>query len=157
MILHLKKVFLARNNTFWQIEGAEVKHDNSFLNFQPENSQMMYFQCKIWSSFYLHEALYELKFTSWKTKLLPNIFYVITIIFSVSFINLFFQKKIPISCVYYLLSQRFFYLMTVKLRKVRNNLLKEMNPKWDCIISKNTCFQQIFMGAEKESKEILRL
>ena len=72
-------------------------------------------------------------------------------------INLFFQKKICISCVYYLLSQRFFYLMTVKLRKVRNNLLKEMNPKWDCIISKNTCFQQIFMGTEKESKEILRL
>ena len=72
-------------------------------------------------------------------------------------IYLFFQKKIRISCVYYLLSQRFFYLMTVKLRKVRNNLLKEMNPKWGCIISKNTCFQQIFMGTEKESKEILRL
>ena len=42
--------------------------------------------------------------------------------------------------------------------KVRNNLLEleEMNPQWDCIVSKNTCFQQIFMGTEKKSKESLR-
>ena len=32
-----------------------------------------------------------------------------------------------ISCVYYLLSQRFLYLMTVKLPNMRNNLLEEMN------------------------------
>ena len=64
-VLHLR-VFFPRNITFWQIEGAGVKHDNSFLN-----SKIRYFQCK--SSFYLHEALYELKFTSLKTKLLPNI------------------------------------------------------------------------------------
>ena len=27
-----------------------------------------------------------------------------------------------------------------------SNLLEEMNHKWDCIVSKNTCFQQIFVG-----------
>ena len=47
--------------------------------------------------------------------------------------------------------------MTVKLPKVRNNLLEEINPEWDCIVSKNTFFQQIFMGTEKKSKEIFRL
>ena len=62
------------------------------------------------------------------------------------------QKFFQISCVYYLFSQRFLYLITVKLLKVGNNLLQEMNPQCDCIFSKNTCFQQIFMGAEKESK-----
>ena len=41
--------------------------------------------------------------------------------------------------------------MTVKLPKVRNNLLEQMNPAWDCIVSKNTCFQQ--MGTEKKSKK----
>ena len=66
----------------------------------------------------------------------------------------FFKKSFHISCVYYLLSQRFFYLMTVKLPKKRNNLLEEMNPKWDCIVSRNTCFQQIFIATEKKSKEI---
>ena len=64
------------------------------------------------------------------------------------------KNKIFISCVYYLLSPRFLYLMTVKLSKVRNNLLEEMNPEWDCIVSKNTFFQQIFMGTEKKSKGI---
>ena len=29
-----------------------------------------------------------------------------------------------------------------------------MNPKWDCIVSRNTCFQQIFIATEKKSKEI---
>ena len=57
-----------------------------------------------------------------------------------------------------LLSQRLLYIiMTVKLPKVRNNLLEEINPKWDCIVSKNTFFQQILMGTEKKSKEIFRL
>ena len=28
-----KKVFFARKITFWQNEGAEVKHDNSFFKF----------------------------------------------------------------------------------------------------------------------------
>ena len=45
--------------------------------------------------------------------------------------------------------------MTVKLSKIRKNLLEEMNPQWNAIVSKNTCFQQIFMGTEKKSKEIL--
>ena len=45
--------------------------------------------------------------------------------------------------------------MTVKLTKVRNNL-EEMNPQWDCIVSKNTCFQQNFKRTEKKSKEILQ-
>ena len=44
--------------------------------------------------------------------------------------------------------------MTVKLLKVRNNLFEEMNPEWNFIVSKNMCFQQIFMGTEKKNKEI---
>ena len=44
--------------------------------------------------------------------------------------------------------------MTIKLPKVRNNLLEEMNPRWDRIVSKNTCYQKIFIGTEKKSKEI---
>ena len=47
--------------------------------------------------------------------------------------------------------------MTVILPNVRNNLLEEMNPQWDCIVSKNTCFQQISMGTEKKSKEIFHV
>ena len=39
-----------------------------------------------------------------------------------------FLKKNHISCVYYLLSQRFLYLMTIKLPNVRNSLIEEMNP-----------------------------
>ena len=46
--------------------------------------------------------------------------------------------------------------MTVKLPKVRNNLLEEMSPEWDCIVSKDTCFYYIFMETEKKSKEIFR-
>ena len=61
-----------------------------------------------------------------------------------------------ISCVYYLLSQRFLYFMTVKLPKVRNNLLEE-NPEWDGIVPKNTCFQEILMGTQKKSKEMFIL
>ena len=68
-----------------------------------------------------------------------------------------FSRNLHISCVYYLLSQRFLYLMTVKLSKVRNNLLEDMDPEWDCIVSKNMRIQQIFMGTEKKSKEIFRL
>ena len=51
-----------------------------------------------------------------------------------------------------MLLQRFLFLMTVKLLNVRNNLLEEMNPEWDRIVSKNTCFQEIFMGTEKRVK-----
>ena len=57
---------------------------------------------------------------------------------------------------YYLLSQRFVYLMTVKLPGVRN-LHEEITAEWDCIVSENTCFQQFFMGTEKKCKEIFRL
>ena len=32
-----------------------------------------------------------------------------------------------------------------------------MNPEWDSIVSKKTCIQQIFMGAEKKSKETFQL
>ena len=32
-----------------------------------------------------------------------------------------------------------------------------MNPEWDCIVSNNTCFQQIFMETEKKRKEIFLL
>ena len=52
------------------------------------------------------------------------------------------QKRFFISWVYCLHLQRFLYLMTVKLPKVRNNLLEE-----------NTCFQQIFIGTEKKRKD----
>ena len=51
----------------------------------------------------------------------------------------------------------FVYLITLKLQKATNNLLEEMNPEWGSIVSKNTCFQQIFMGTEKKSKETFRL
>ena len=40
-----------------------------------------------------------------------------------------FKKIFNNSCVYYLLSQKFLYLMTVKLPKMRNNLPEEMNPE----------------------------
>ena len=33
VVLNLKKVFLARNMTFWQIEGGEIKRNNSFFEF----------------------------------------------------------------------------------------------------------------------------
>ena len=46
--------------------------------------------------------------------------------------------------------------MTVRLPKVKNNLLEEMHPQWDSIVLKNTCFQQIFMGTKKKSKEIFQ-
>ena len=62
-----------------------------------------------------------------------------------------------ISCVYYLLSQRFLYLMTVKLPKVRNNLLEEMNPEWDCIVSKTRAFKKFSWEQKKKSKEIFLL
>ena len=78
--------------------------------------------------------------------------YVGTIVISVSCIKqkkLFFQKKIHISCIYYLLSQRFLYLMAVKLPKMRNNLLEEMNPKLDCIFSKKVLSTN-FQGNRKE-------
>ena len=42
--------------------------------------------------------------------------------------------------------QTFFYLFEA--------FLEEMNSQWDCIVSKNACFQQIFMVAEKKTKEI---
>ena len=31
----------------------------------------------------------------------------------------------------------------VKERKVRNTLLEQINPQFDCIVSKNLCFQPI--------------
>ena len=55
-----------------------------------------------------------------------------------------------------MLSQRSLYLMTVKLRKMGKNLPDDINPQLQCIVLKNKCFQQIFMGAEKKSKEIFR-
>ena len=70
--------------------------------------------------------------------------------------KLIFLKKFQISSVYYLFSQRFLYLTTVKLPKVGNNLLEEMNPQRNCTVSKNTYFQQIFMRAEKKIKEFFR-
>ena len=46
--------------------------------------------------------------------------------------------------------------MTVKLTKVRNNIFFEMNCQWDCIVSKNICFQRVFMGTKKKGKETFR-
>ena len=60
-----------------------------------------------------------------------------------------FSRNLHISCVYYLLSQRFLYLMTVKLPKVRNNLPEEINPKWDYIVSKSALSTN-FHGNRKE-------
>ena len=44
--------------------------------------------------------------------------------------------------------------MTVIFPNGRNNLLEEMNPQWDFVVSKKKCFQQIFMGTGKKSKDI---
>ena len=41
----------------------------------------------------------------------------------------------------------------VKLPKVRNNLLKQINPQCDCIVSKNTCFQRILMGNREKRRK----
>ena len=70
--------------------------------------------------------------------------------------TIFSKKKIRFFCVFYLFLQRFLYLITVKLQKVENNLLVKMSPQWDCVVSKYTCFQQNFMGAEKKGKDIFR-
>ena len=86
--------------------------------------------------------------------------YVVTIVFSFSCIEtekLFLQKKFHISYVYYLLSQRFLYLMNAQLPKVRNNLLEEMNPEWDCIVSKTRAFKKFSWEQKKKSKEIFLL
>ena len=71
--------------------------------------------------------------------------------------TIFFQKKFQISCVYYFLSQRVLYLMTVKLQKLGKNILEEINSQSQRIVSKNTCFQQILTGAEKKSKDSKRI
>ena len=39
------------------------------------------------------------------------------------------------------------------MKRSINNLFEEMNRQWDCIVSKNTCFQRIFMGAEMKNRE----
>ena len=94
-----------------------------------------------------------------KNYCLKSLNYVITIVFFVSCIkqkNYFFR----ITLIYFAFTICFhkdLYLMTVKLPNLRNNLLEEMNPKWDCIVSKNMCFPQIFMATEKKSNEIFRL
>ena len=74
---------------------------------------------------------------------------------------------IYISCVYYLRSQRLLYLMTSNYRRSEVIFLRrwipneiawfQKTPEWDCMVSKNTCFQQIFTGTEKKSKEIFWL
>ena len=46
--------------------------------------------------------------------------------------------------------------MTVKLPQVRTNFFKEMNPQWDCVISKNTRFQQIFNGTDNKNNETFK-
>ena len=44
---YIYKIFFATNITFWQTEGAEVKHDNSFFQVLTyKNSHIRYFQCK---------------------------------------------------------------------------------------------------------------
>ena len=42
----------------------------------------------------------------------------------------------------------------VKLPKVRNNFLLQINPQWDCIVSESSCFQCIMGSREKRNKEI---
>ena len=52
----------------------------------------------------------------------------------------------------------FTYIFVFNDSKItKDNLFEEMNTKWDCIFSKNTCFQQIFMGTEKKSKKVFLL
>ena len=47
--------------------------------------------------------------------------------------------------------------MNAQLPKVRNNLLEEMNPEWDCIVSKTRAFKKFSWKQKKKSKEIFLL
>ena len=42
--------------------------------------------------------------------------------------------------------------IAVKLLKVRNDLLDEINPQWYCFISKNKCLGRTFMGNREAYK-----
>ena len=39
-----------------------------------------------------------------------------------------------------------------QITECEKNLLNKINPKWDYIVSKNTCFQGILMGKEENGK-----
>ena len=88
---------------------------------------------------------------------LTSLNYVVTIVFSASCIkqaNYFFQKKFHVSCIYYLLSQRFLYFMTVKLPNVRNNLFEESNRQLDRIVSKTRAFNELFWEQKRRVKKL---
>ena len=90
---------------------------------------------------------------------LASLNYVVTIVISVYCIkhkNYFFEKNSYFLRLLFAFTKIFVFNDGQKLTEVRNNFLEEMNPQWDCIVSKNTCFQQIFRGTEKKSKKILQ-
>ena len=43
--------------------------------------------------------------------------------------------------------------MTVKLPKVRNNLVEKKNPEWDCIVSKTRAFNKFSRGQTRGLKK----
>ena len=64
-----KNTLIRRNfcPTFKKVFLQEILHLDKLKVLESSKTSLK------WSSFYLYEALYKLKFTSWKTKLLPNI------------------------------------------------------------------------------------
>ena len=72
--------------------------------------------------------------------------------------NYFFQNKFFISRFFYLFPQRLLCLMKSKwtnLPKVTYKILWQINLQYDCIVSKNTCFQFIMRNIKKGNKESL--
>ena len=107
------------------------KFESAHVKYQPENNVIRSFQCKVWCSFYLHEALYEL-FCFFPFPLLNR--------------KTTLSKKFHISCVHYLLSQRFLYLIMHKLPKVRSNFFEESKrwtPNETALFQKTSAFNKL--------------
>ena len=99
----------------------------------------------------MHETLYEQAYK--QSYYLKSLSYVVTIFFSVSCIkqtNNFFQFFFHIYCIHYLFSQRFFYVMMIKLPKVKNNLFKVYESPMILHYFKKHVFSKNCYGNKKE-------
>ena len=95
--------------------------------------------------------MYEHNFTSLKTKLLANIskFCYYNRILSLSFPK---QFSYSIRLLFIFTKVLVFFEIVVKLTQVKNNLHEQINPQWDCIVSKTRVFN-VFQW-ETEKKEV---
>ena len=87
---------------------------------------------------------------------LTSLNYFVTMVFSISCIKMkiyFFQKKSLNFLRLLLLFTNFLCLMTLKWPKTGNSLLKEINPQWDCIVSKKCAFLKISWEQKKRLKK----